>query len=311
MFWPMHTQIQHRGMPELSQSELYRGTLLQNVSMEKYSSWRSGGCVRQLYQPVDIDDLGDFLITLPKDEAILWFGLGSNLLVRDGGFDGTAISMNSVLDDIEVISNNRVRVEAGVPCPKVARFCAKHSMAGAEFMVGIPGTMGGALAMNAGAFGGETWDVVDSVETINRRGVRHIRGREYFDIAYRSVKSETEEWFIAAEIQLGTDHEQMAESKMREWLAKRSATQPMGQASCGSVFRNPVGQYAAQLIEECGLKGLRIGGACVSDKHANFIINEQNATAADIEQLIKHVQKVVKDRHNIELKTEVCIVGKP
>lgn len=289
----------------------YAGQLHKDVTMGQHCSWRTGGRVKQFYEPEDRDDLCRFIATLPKEEPLLWVGLGSNLLVRDGGFDGTAISTSKVLDGIERLDSEHVSVEAGVPCPKLARYCSNEGLAGAEFLVGIPGTMGGALAMNAGAFGGETWDIVNSVETVDRAGVRHIRRPEDFSIGYRHVHTDNDEWFIAAELRLQQDTDGRARERMREWLAKRAVSQPMGQASCGSVFRNPTGDYAARLIEACGLKGHCIGGACVSEKHANFIINTGTARAADIEQLIDHVRETVKTTHGIDLMPEVRIVGEP
>jgi len=287
----------------------YQGKLQLDVSMVQHSSWRSGGRVKQMYKPVDVDDLCAFLATLTEDEPLLWLGLGSNLLVRDGGFDGTVITVTGILDSTGLIAANMVRVEAGVPCPRVARYCSAQGLAGAEFLVGIPGTMGGALAMNAGAFGSETWDIVQSVETVDRSGLRHIRQRRHFDIAYRSVRSDVEEWFLAADLQLDPDRDHTSDQKMRELLGKRAETQPMGQASCGSVFRNPPNDYAARLIEVCGLKGHCIGNACVSEKHANFIVNKGNASATEIEQLINRIQQIVREQHGIELQKEVCIVG--
>ncbi len=299
------------GVFVMNTTPAYRGRLQHDVAMGQYCSWRTGGRVRQMYTPQDVEDLGTFLSALPEDETLLWIGLGSNLLVRDGGFDGTVITVAGILDRAEIVASGRVRVEAGVPCPKVARFCTHAALAGAEFLVGIPGTMGGALAMNAGAVGGETWDIVAEVETIDRRGRRHVRDRDQFDIDYRSVSFDREEWFLAAVLQLPADADGMAGQKMRDCLKRRAETQPMGQASCGSVFRNPPDDYAARLIEASGLKGYCIGDACVSEKHANFIVNRGQASATDIEQLIKHVQARVSDSYDVALRTEVCIVGNP
>ena len=307
----MHTDKQTRlpGGISMGTETAYKGKLQRDVSMAKHCSWRTGGRVKQFYVPLDVEDLCHFIADLPGNESLLWLGLGSNLLVRDRGFDGTVIAVTGVLDDMDRINSHSVRVEAGVPCPKVARYCSTQGLAGAEFLVGIPGTMGGALAMNAGAFGGETWDIVVSVETVDRSGLRHIRQRQHFDIAYRKVHADTQEWFLAAELHLHPDTDNKSAEKMREWLSKRSETQPTGQASCGSVFRNPANDYAARLIEACGLKGQCVGQACVSEKHANFIINKGQASASDIEALIRQVQQIVKDQQGIELQTEVCIVG--
>lgn len=286
-----------------------RGHLKYDEPMSGHTSWRVGGNADRYYIPADLQDLCNFLKELPDDEPLMWFGLGSNLLVRDGGIRGTVISLLGVLNDLEFHPPDRIRAGVGVTCAKLAWFCMKSGLSGAEFMVGIPGTLGGALNMNAGAFASETWDIVNSVEMLKRSGECYKRSKDEFDIAYRHVKIAKDEWFITAELQLDIDKEKQADKKMREFLEQRSLTQPIGQANCGSVFRNPPGAYAASIIESCGLKDKRIGQACVSDKHANFIINMGGATAGEIEQLIMHVRDVVKHECSIELIPEVHIVG--
>jgi len=203
-----------------------------------------------------------------------------------------------------------VYAEAGIACARIARQCALWSLGPAEFFAGIPGTLGGALAMNAGAFGGETWDHVRAVRTLDRSGILHERGREQFDIAYRHVSGPGEEWYVSAEFVF----EQQTGASLdgiRDLLARRKATQPIGLPSCGSVFRNPPGDHAARLIEEAGLKGMQKGGARVSDKHANFIINAGGASAADVERLIETVRQRVAEQFGVELVHEVRIVGRP
>ena len=197
---------------------------------------------------------------------------------------------------------------------KLARFTARHHLVNGEFFAGIPGLVGGALAMNAGAFGGETWRQVISVETLDRSGALHTRIPDEYEIAYRHVQlknAQQEEWFVAATMCFGKQSETTNTQALdiKHLLAKRAATQPVGSANCGSVFRNPENDFAARLIESCGLKGKRIGGAMVSEKHANFIINDDNASASDIENLIEHVQHTVLEKCGVELKTEVRIVG--
>jgi len=288
-----------------------RGTLLNNEPLSRHTSWRVGGTAARYYQPADIDDLALFVSQLPGDEKIYWIGLGSNLLVRDGGFAGTIICTSGVLNNIHFLADGLVEVEAGVACPKVARQCAKHGLQGAEFLSGIPGTMGGALAMNAGAFGGETWQVIDSVRTVDRSGILHERCPAEYQIGYRHVNGPQCEWFVSAKLKLQQGDSEQSLQKIKQLLAKRGTSQPTQQPNAGSVFRNPEGDYAARLIEEAGLKGTCIGGACVSDKHANFIVNTGTATASDIELLINKVAEEVRAQHQIELKTEVCIVGEP
>lgn len=288
---------------------LLRGTLLHNEPMARHTTWRVGGPADRYYQPADIADLAEFLAQLPADEPLLWVGLGSNLLVRDGGIRGTVIATAGLLNEIEQSDATTVRVEAGVPCAKVARFCGRLGLTGAEFLAGIPGTMGGALAMNAGAFGGETWPLVVQVETLNRRGRLRVREPGEYQVGYRQVRGPADEWFVAATLRLAPGDTEAAAARIRELLARRSASQPIQQPNAGSVFRNPPGDYAARLIEACGLKGDCIGGACVSQKHANFIVNNGGASAADIEALIERVAATVERERGIRLVPEVHIVG--
>lgn len=290
-------------------NEVVRGVLLENEPMARHTTWRVGGPAARYYQPADIDDLAQFLARLPASEPLFWVGLGSNLLVRDGGIRGTVIATAGLLNGITQLDALTVRAEAGVPCAKVARFCARLGLTGAEFLAGIPGTLGGALAMNAGAFGGETWKLVRTVETLNRHGDRHERAASDYRVGYREVAGPAGEWFVAATLQLQRGDTEAAGARIRELLDKRAATQPTQQPNAGSVFRNPPGDYAARLIESCGLKGNCIGGACVSEKHANFIVNTGSATAADIEALIDRVATTVQQQCGISLVREVHIVG--
>ncbi|HKJ23086.1 MAG TPA: UDP-N-acetylmuramate dehydrogenase, partial [Gammaproteobacteria bacterium] len=232
-----------------------------------------------------------------------------NLLVRDGGIDGIVINTYGALGHLEVRDDGVVRIEAGVSCPKAARFCARHNLAGAEFLAGIPGTMGGALAMNAGAFNRETWEMVQAVETVDRHGRRRVRRPAEYHIDYRQVTGPADEWFVAARLKLDPGDGHASQARIKALLNKRAESQPVQQHSCGSVFRNPPGDYAGRLIEACGLKGARVGGACVSAKHANFIVNTGTATAADIEQLIEAVARTVEEVHGVRLRPEVRIVG--
>ena len=286
-----------------------RGKLLQDEPMSRHTSWRVGGPADRYFEPADIGDLATFLASLPAGEPLLWIGLGSNLLVRDGGVRGTVIN-TSGLSALNWLGDGRLRAEAGVPCAKVARTCARGGFTGAEFLCGIPGSLGGALAMNAGAFGGETWSIVERAETIDRGGNLHTRTRADFSIGYREVHLPVaEEWFVAAVLTVQPDAYGGGENRIRALLARRAATQPTGQPSCGSVFRNPPDDFAGRLIEAAGLKGRRIGGAFVSEKHANFIITEEGACARDLEALINLVQDEVERRNGIRLVPEVRIVG--
>lgn len=284
------------------------GILLHNEPLAKYTSWRVGGAARRLYIPDNTADLQEFLSATPAGEPLFWLGLGSNLLVRDGGVPATTIACSKLVK-MQWTAADLLYVEAGTPCPLVAKFCAKQDMSGGEFLSGIPGTMGGALKMNAGAFGTEIWDLVTSVKMINSRGKITTRGVEEFTVGYRSVSGKVGEWFLAASILLQKTASQAAQRQIKKLLATRKAKQPTGKPTCGSVFKNPPNNHAAQLIEASGLKGYQLGGAKVSDKHANFIENNGNATAKDIESLIVHIQQIVLDTHNINLIPEVCMVG--
>jgi UDP-N-acetylmuramate dehydrogenase len=287
-----------------------RGELLLQESLAGYTTWRVGGIAKAMYKPADIIDLAGFLKQLPADENLLWLGLGSNSLIRDGGFTGTVILTQGCLSEIQMLSQDVVRVEAGVSCAKMARFCARNDLSGGEFWAGIPGTMGGALRMNAGCFNGETWQSVIEVETMTRTGEIRRRHPSEFSISYRHVLGLEEEWFVAASCQLSPGDKNKSLTLIKELLDHRAATQPTGEFNCGSVFRNPPNRYAAVLIESCGLKGKALGGAVVSEKHANFIINHQGtAKATEIESLIQEVQALVREKTSIELRPEVHILG--
>lgn len=283
-----------------------------NEPLARYTTWHIGGPAKQYFRPRDAADLSQFLQTLPATEPLFWLGLGSNVLIRDGGFPGTVIHTAKMQAKISIISQDAnglvMYVDAGVPCAKIAKFAAKHFVTGAEFFAGIPGTMGGALAMNAGAFGGETWPHVIAVDVINRHGQIMRREPNAYQVGYRSVVGAADEWFVGAELRFLAGDQQTA-NRIKELLQRRNATQPIGLPSCGSVFRNPEGKYAAELIEASKLKGMRIGDAEVSTKHANFIINLGAATAHDVETLIQHVQQTVWQDHAVKLCPEVKFVG--
>jgi UDP-N-acetylmuramate dehydrogenase len=288
----------------------FSARVLHDVPMSKHTSWHVGGPADLFFTPRDVMDLAAFIRQLPPDLSLLWVGLGSNLLVRDGGVRGAVISTHGALGQLERVSATRIYAGAGVPCARIARQCVKWGLGPAEFFAGIPGTLGGALAMNAGAWGGETWRHVTEVETLDRRGIRHTRAPANYEIAYRRVKGPADEWFVAARLEFERKPGS-ADGAIRELLERRKESQPIGEWSCGSVFTNPPGEHAARLIETAGLKGFRIGDASVSEKHANFIINHGAARAADIEALILHVQRTVAAVHGIALTPEVRIVGDP
>jgi UDP-N-acetylmuramate dehydrogenase len=285
--------------------------LRRDEPMSRHTSWHVGGPAEVFFTPADRADLAGFLRGVDPQVPIHFVGLGSNLLVRDGGLPGVVISTQGTLDGLERVGETRVRAEAGVTCARIARQCVKWGLGPAEFFAGIPGTCGGALAMNAGAFGGETWRHVESVTTIDRRGEAHVRTPAEYRIGYRRVEPpQADEWFIEAHLSFAHSPGTHAD-EVKKLLERRRAAQPIGEWSCGSVFTNPPNDHAARLIEAAGLKGYRIGDASVSQKHANFIINHGKASAADLERLIAHVQATVLAVHGIALHPEVRIVGVP
>ncbi len=291
-----------------------RGSLRLNEPMAKHVSWRAGGAAARAYTPADRADLAAFLATLPKGEPVCFVGLGSNLLVRDGGYRGTVVLMHSPHGAMRV-EGDLIYAEASVACPKVARLAAMHSFEGAEFLAGVPGTIGGALAMNAGCYGSETWEVVAKALTVSRAGKMKERQPADFEVGYRRVdlrgsKLGEDEWFLAAWLRFRSGDEKRARARIKELLAKRIEEQPLELPNAGSVFRNPPGDHAARLVEASGLKGHEIGGARISEKHANFIVNPKGkARAADIEALIEHARDAVRRRFGVELIPEVRIIG--
>ena len=286
-----------------------RGVLKRDEPLSAHTSWRVGGPADCFYAPAGAQDLSEFLKTLPETEPLFWIGLGSNLLVRDAGVRGTVIMLSGKLNGLASIDVNTVRAEAGVASAKLARFSVQQGLRGAEFLAGVPGTIGGALAMNAGAFGGETWNVVTAVETMDHTGRIRTRLPSEYQIGYRSVQGPAGEWFVAGHFGLAPGDAAEGQALIKSLLAKRGATQPTQWPNAGSVFRNPPGDYSARLIERTGLKGFCIGGACVSELHANFIINTGKATAADIETLIEVIRDKVHAAQGIMLEAEVRIIG--
>ena len=296
-----------------------RGELRRDEPMSRHTSWRAGGTAERAYFPANLGDFVAYLRSLPAGEPVHVTGLGSNLLVRDGGLRGSVIFTHRALREMRLdhmgARGGGIYAEAGVACPKAARCAALNELAGAEFLAGIPGTIGGALAMNAGCYGGETWEIVADVTTVDRGGVLRKRKPADYEIDYRHVRlkavggARSEEWFVAATLNLKRGSGAESRAKVTELLKRRIATQPLGEPNAGSVFRNPPGDYAARLIEACGLKGRVIGDAQISGKHANFIINRGNARAADIEALIELAASSVKDKFGIALEREVRIVG--
>ena len=291
-----------------------KGNILLNKMLADYTSWRIGGPAKRYYRPKDIQDLSNFLQIIPEEEPLFWLGLGSNILIRDSGFPGTVIHTLHMSSTLRVIGKTIqdgivIRAEAGTTCSRIAHFCAKNQLLGGEFLVGIPGTFGGALAMNAGSYGEETWRYVIAVETMNRHGEQFLRHPNEFHVGYREVIIPQDEWFIAGHLCFLSENNLLPREKICEVLKKRILSQPIGTLNCGSVFRNPPGRYAAELIEASQLKGKIIGKASISNKHTNFIINEGGALAKDVESLIDLIQEQIWKDHHVELVPEVHRIG--
>jgi len=295
-------------MMAAEQNPVVAGEIRNHEPMSHHTSWRAGGPAEIFFRPQNLDDLAQFLCSLDTSVPIFWFGLGSNLLVRDGGLRGVVIASSGLFTTMEKTADRIVSVGASVPCTQLARQCIRWGFGPSEFFAGIPGLLGGALAMNAGAHGSETWERVRSVQTIDRYGEVRKRFPEEYEVSYRSVRGPENEWFIEAELEFESGVSASMDT-LKDMLARRKNTQPLGLPTCGSVFRNPPGDFAARLIDACDLKGCRIGEAEVSEKHANFIVNRGDASALDIENLIRHVQQTVADQTGVELIPEVRIVG--
>ena len=279
-----------------------------NEPMAKHTSWRVGGPADLYFEPASVAAVSEILRSLPAAEPVTWVGQGSNLLVRDGGIRGAVICTARLPRELTRLDERRVRAGAGLACTSLARRCVRWQLGPAAFFAGIPGTVGGALAMNAGAFGGETWDKVETVTTIDRSGELKERPRADYRTGYRTVEGPRDEWFVAANFRFDPDRETQA-SAIKDMVQRRGALQPLDKPSAGSVFRNPQGAFAGELIEQAGLKGMRIGDAMIADKHANFILNLGAASAGDIEALIERVQEEVARVSGVRLEPEVRIVG--
>lgn len=297
-------------------SEKIKKNILQNHNLAQYTTWRIGGNAKYFYRPENLAELIYFLQNFSEligneNEKIIWLGGGSNVLIRDSGIDGIVISIRGTLKTIENLPSGEIKIMAGASCNQLVNNCVNLGKTDAVFLAGIPGTIGGALKMNAGAHGDEIWAHVISVETINIKGEIKSRTKNEFTPSYRKISGLSEnEWFISAILSFGGNDQNAAKNKMHELLKKRQNTQPLSEYNAGSVFKNPPNDYAARLIESCGLKGKKIGGAKVSEKHANFIVNDGTATSSDVELLIQEIIATVEKFHGIKLIPEIHILGK-
>ncbi len=285
-----------------------KGNLRKNISLKEYNTWKVGGKAEYFFEPHDLEDLKIFL-NLTLDEKVTFLGNGSNVLIRDSGIKGYVVCLKKSLNNFHIDGKNKFIFEAGLSCMKIAQISAKENFTGLEFLCGVPGTLGGALKMNAGCYGGNIWDNVFEVILINKKGDLVKRTKDDFKIGYRNVELDKNNFFVSASFKLKKNKMSNSQNIIKDFLKDRRSNQPTGLPSCGSVFKNPKNLYAAKILDSLGLKGYRIGGAYVSEKHANFIITEKSAKSEDIEKLISFIQKKVYEDKKISLETEVKFIG--
>jgi len=286
----------------------FRGKLLENEPLSRYNTWRIGGPARYLAMPADTEDVVRAL-ELAQDRGLPWLvlGLGSNVLVKDGGFPGVVIRMGKGLDRFEMKGATAI-VGAGMPTPILARRTAEAGFVGVERFIGIPGTVGGGIYMNAGCHGAEFAEIVTEVTLMDPKGKVKQLSRKQISFKYRS--SNIEGVVLEAKLVLGEESPAKLKELQSKLLRWRKAGTPFDQPCCGSTFTNPSGtKTAGMLIDECGLKGFTIGGAQVSTLHANYIINKGTATASDVLKVIDHVRKTVAKKTGITLELECKIIG--
>ena len=286
-----------------------RGRLLADASLASITWFRVGGPAEVLFKPADADDLATFLAAKPEDVPVTIVGVGSNLLVRDGGVPGVVIKLGGDFATIEPLDNAQIRVGGGALDLTVATTACELGIGGLEFLSGVPGTIGGALRMNAGAYGGEMKDVVIEGRALSPDGKVHTLKVEDFGFSYRHCSLPDGWIFLDALLQGKSESPQIVAERMGEIRAKREESQPLRTRTGGSTFANPPGHKAWELIDKAGCRGLTIGGAQVSEKHCNFLINTGKATAADIEDLGEEVRRRVLATSWIELHWEIRHIG--
>ncbi|MDF3047597.1 MAG: murB [Candidatus Midichloriaceae bacterium] len=286
-----------------------RGTIREDVNLAKFCWFQVGGTASALYKPQDTDDLQFFLKNLDPEIPFFVFGVGSNMLISDQGFPGVAIRLGREFNYAHKIGEDELVVGAATLDVNLAEFACGNSIAGLEFLSGIPGTIGGALAMNAGAYGSEIKDVLISAHAINKAG--ELRELSVADLGYfyRGNSLEGDWVFVDAKLKGKVGNKQEIEERIKQIQVERNATQPVRSKTGGSTFKNPEGHKAWQLIDGAGCRGLRIGDAQVSELHCNFFLNLGNATASDLLNLINEVKERVYKKSGIMLKEEIKIVG--
>ena len=291
-------------------SEIESEHITEDCDMSQYTSFRAGGRAALLIQPGSMAELFSAVEILGKERVpYMVMGNGSNLLFKDEGYDGAVVRIGEGLDRV-LVEGNVIFAEPGVKLSQLARIAAEHSLTGLEFACGIPGSLGGAVYMNAGAYGGEMKDVIIGTSALRRNCRMSDRKKETLDFGYRhSVFQESDEILIGVKLLLQPGSAEKIRETMSELNAKRNQKQPVNLPSAGSFFKRPEGHFAGQLIEEAGLKGLKMGGARVSPMHAGFIVNEGGASARDILDLMKIVQETVREKSGVMLEPEVRIIG--
>lgn len=292
-------------------SSRLRGALTANAPLAPFSWFRTGGPADMLFEPADETDLADFLAACPADVPVTVIGLGSNLLVRDGGVDGVVVRLGRGFQSIAVEPGHRLRAGAGAADVKVARAAAEAGIAGLTFLRGIPGTIGGALRMNGGAYGGETRDVLVEARGVDRAGRARVYGLADMGFSYRRCAVPDDVIFTQALFQGQPGEPAAILAEMNAITEARSATQPVNTRTGGSTFKNPPGAKAWELVDRAGCRGLRVGCAHVSELHCNFLIADPGATAADVEALGEEVRRRVREATGVTLEWEIRRIGKP
>lgn len=282
----------------------------ENVPLSKFTTIKVGGKCPLVVQPCSEQSLSEiFNFTNSLGLRLLIMGKGSNLICDDKGFDGVVILVKEKFSDIKLLDETTVEVEAGCSLVSLCRFCYSHSLKGLEFAFGIPGTVGGAVNMNAGAYGGEMKDVVELVRSVDCNGNINEWNNQEIEFAYRSsIFHHNGEIITGCVLKLEKGDKDEIKAEIDDHIERRRRSQPLNFPSAGSTFKRPVGQFAGKLVDDCGLKGYRVGGAMVSEKHAGFVINYDNATAQDLKDVIQYVQKTVLDKTGYFLECEVKII---
>lgn len=304
-------------MNEAQKRELSRlcgGRIRFDVPMSEHTTFRAGGRAEALYEAHEAEELRKALQFLKRESIpYLVCGGGSNLLVRDGGLEGAAIRLTGALADLardDGQAPNVLLAGGGLSLARLLAFCRREGLGGLEFLAGIPGTVGGAVAMNAGAFGKETSEAVEAASILSPSGETALKTREELAFSYRRLEMQAGSVILQTRFSLEREAPETVSKRIAQNLERRKARQPLGRPSAGSVFKNPPGEFAGRLIERAGLKGETRGGAMISQEHANFIVNRGGAAAEDILALVRLAQERVRQETGLELELEIRVVGK-